>query len=191
MCICNRHISSAMTLLIMHCFWFRSCLFHGSSDTFTFYRRMYIFQSLWLQACIGDRLCLTAILGDLRACTKTRPTTSAVFTTSRAAVYHPPFLLLCYLATWNGFQLLTISLFQQDWAFGHIVQVSRGSILTKEIRVDARERARHSHDDQGRGSHVDDKDRFLAMMRLAVSKLDRWQISSLGRYIMDLYRPWA
>ena len=36
-----------------------------------------------------------------------------------------------------------------------------------------RERARHSHDDQGRGSHVDDKDRFLAMMRLAMSKLDR------------------
>ena len=102
MCICNRHISSAMTLLIMHCFWFRSCLFHGSSDTyhctFIFYRRMYIFQSLWLQACIGDRLCLTAPFRRFRACKKTRPTTSAVVTTSRPAVYHPPF---CYCAIWQ------------------------------------------------------------------------------------------
>uniref|UniRef100_M4BK92 Uncharacterized protein n=1 Tax=Hyaloperonospora arabidopsidis (strain Emoy2) TaxID=559515 RepID=M4BK92_HYAAE len=32
------------------------------------------------------------------ACKKTRPTTSAVVTTSRAAVYHPPF---CYCAIWQ------------------------------------------------------------------------------------------
>ena len=145
MCICNRHISSAMTLLIMHCFWFRSCLFHRSSDTyhrtFTFYRRMYIFQSLWLQACIGDRLCLTAFLGYLRACKKTRSTTSAVVTTSRAAVYHPPF---CYCAIWQRKRISTahdifVSVGLSIW---HIVLVSKGSILAKEIRVDAHENVR-------------------------------------------------
>ena len=146
MCICNRHISSAMTLLIMHCFWFRSCLFHRSSDTyhrtFTFYRRMYIFQSLWLQACIGDRLCLTAIFRRFKSMQEDEADHERRCHHISSSGISSSFLLLCYLATWNGFQLLTISLFQQDWAFGHIVLASRESILAKEIRLDAHENVR-------------------------------------------------
>ena len=97
------------------------------------------------------------------------------------------FLLLCYFG--NVKQISTahdifVSAGLSVWSY----RAGQQGIHTaqRDSIGRTRERARHSHDDQGRGSHVYDKDRFLAMMQLAMSKLDRWQVSSLGRYIMEL-----